>query len=102
MALLEWFTLVSSLFPKNFSSLFVERVDDPTVLRAIFGSIAITVKAGTKRSLGITTDCAGYEDAISPNDRARVGQTRNRCTPKNVLSCFCIPLVRKILTFGDA
>src|SRR5215213_6963575 len=94
--------LVSDSFPLNPAGAFVERVDDPTMRRAIFRRITITVKSGTKRCLWITADGGGHEDPISPNYRTRVCQPGNRCAPEDVLAVLCVPLVGKILTVGDA
>src|SRR5215204_2559404 len=69
VAFLEWFAFIRNSLPNNLAALFVERVDHPAMARAIFRSVPITVKTRPKRRLRITADCAGYEDAISPDYR---------------------------------
>ena len=87
MALLEWLALVSSLFPENFSSLFVERVDDPTVQRTIFGSIAIAVKTRTNEALGSLLTALVTKMRF-PQTTGLSGPGRESVCAKNVLSCF--------------
>src|SRR5215213_7654713 len=102
VALLEWLTLVSDSFPDNLSSLFIECIDHPAVQRSVFRCITVTIEPGTKRGFRITAHSARYKDSISPNDRTRMRQPWDRCTPENVLACVGVPLVRQVLSVSDA
>ncbi len=72
------------------------------MFRTICRRVTIAVESGFKWRLRITADRWSDEDSISPNDRARVCEAGNRCAPEDVLACLTVPLVRKILSFGNA
>src|SRR6266571_1096086 len=88
--------------PLDLSGAFVDRIDHPTVERAIFGRITIAVQTGTEGCFWITADGTGYEDAVSPNDWTRMSEPGNRRAPENVFTCLRVPTVREILSFGYA
>ena len=49
-------------------------------------SIAVAVEAGLERRVRIAADGARHEDAIAPDDRARVREPGNRRAPEDVLA----------------
>src|ERR1051325_1402823 len=102
MELVERLAFIRHSLPLNFARLFIERVDHPAVARAILRRIAVAVKTGTKRRVWIAADRAGYKDAIAPDDRTRMSESRNRRVLENVLPGLSVPCVRQVLSIGDA
>jgi hypothetical protein len=94
--------LISDPLPECLSIAFIERIDDPAMLRPITRRITITIESRSKSSLGIAAYGCGHEDTVTPNDWAGVGKTRYRSSPKYVFAGLRIPTVWEVLVFGYA
>ena len=64
--------------------------------------VAVAVEAAAERRLRIAADRARDEDAIAPDDRARVREARDGRPPQDVLAGRDVPAVGQILAVGDA
>ena len=61
---------------RNLPGALVDRVEHPLVPRPIVGCIAVAVETGLERRVRSAADGARHEDAIAPDDRARVREAR--------------------------
>src|SRR5688572_27955189 len=89
-------------FADDLSALLIERVDHPAMLRSIFRRITIAIESWFERCFGIGADRARNENAISPNDLARMRATRDSRLPENVLAGLAVPLIGQVLCLRHA
>src|SRR5687767_2085915 len=75
---------VSDALPEDRSLLLVDGVDLPCVLRIVFDRCDVAVKPETRFVLS-GADGRRHENLVAPNYWTRMGQSRNRRLPTDVL-----------------
>src|SRR6185436_314442 len=48
----------------------------------------------------VAAGSAGYEDAVSPDDRAGMREPGNRSVPQNILTTLAVPSIGNVLLLG--
>src|SRR6476620_366743 len=99
MSLLDRDAVECDPFPQNLPRALIDCVSHESMSGSIVGGITISVKAWAKRRSRIAADRSRDEDAIAPDDRARMAEARNRPAPEHVFTRLDVPPVWKILFF---
>ena len=97
VSLLLRHTLVGRLGPDGFSGEPVERHHYPFLRRTILRRSACAVEPRLERRIGAAADCRRNKNAIAPDDRARMRETRDRDFPFDVRAADSVPGARQIL-----
>ena len=95
-------TLVGRLGPDGFSGEPVERHHHPSLRRAILRRGACAVEPRLEGRIGAAADRRRDEDAIAPDDRARMRETRDGDFPFDVRAADSVPGAGQILAVRHA
>src|SRR5687768_18344805 len=72
------------------------------MLGSILGPVTIAVESWFERRFRIGANRGRDEDAITPNDRARMRETRNLRFPENIFAGLAVPLIWQVLSLCHA
>src|SRR5437879_10605650 len=85
---------VTRFVEDDFATGFVQRQQPPLVRVLVVGGLDVSVKSDLEIGLARPRG-GGYIDTITPKDRRRVSQTRNRRLPPDMLTLLDIPTRRR-------
>src|SRR5215471_21147561 len=96
-----WDTFASDPIPQDLACPLVESIHVPGMRRSILVRIHVTEQTVAKIVAAFAADCSSNEYAISPNHRARMSETWNRCFPKHVCALGSVPGSRRGFAVAD-
>src|SRR5206468_3140787 len=102
MALKLRYPVKSRSLPKDLAVVFVHAINLPGVRREVIDRSDVSIVAGPHLGIGLAANCGRDEDAIAPDDRARMTQAGDRRLPADVDAFGCVPGSWRLLPVGDA
>src|SRR5215471_12807185 len=100
MTFLAWLAFVCSLFPKNLAGLLINCNQLPLMRGPIIRCISISIESSLECRIAAAAYCGRYKDPIAPDDRTRMGKSRQASFPLYAGPSFAIPSFGKILAVG--
>src|SRR5581483_10636427 len=92
VALLFGRAFVGGLLPEQLAGVALKAEDAPTLHGDVVGRVALAVKPALEACIRLAADGRGDEDAVAPDDWARMREPRNRRAPGNAGALCRVPL----------